>query len=286
MFRKTAYLLGIWGDGEWTALKQSGRHKTETSAEIYKRDADTLKLIDDVFKNPKNRVSTWRPIFCETPKEATYLNLESTAYALPLHEVACQFIHRELGVNAGHPFLTDSLAHAAMKYKKIETADEEILKFAREENINEEKAKKLRHLVLAAALELSQKHPGSPTNELETLHTTGKVGASPSNNQGSPEEAQKRKRGGDNDLDGRKEIAKIPRLEDKLSQLLELDTKITGELTEGARTFVVRTLNPVLSCLKNHFSGNQQAFCDRWRAGFKAKFSNGCCNGKGNSCGL
>jgi hypothetical protein len=88
MFRKTAYLLGIWGDGKWASLKQSGRHQTESSADLYKKDAETLKLIDNVFKDKENRVSTWIPIYCEAPSQATYLNLESSAFALPLYDLA------------------------------------------------------------------------------------------------------------------------------------------------------------------------------------------------------
>jgi hypothetical protein len=47
MMRKTVYLLGIWGGGEWGELKTSACHKTNKHAATYRRDAKALMELSD-----------------------------------------------------------------------------------------------------------------------------------------------------------------------------------------------------------------------------------------------
>ena len=68
-----------------------------------------------------------------------------------------------------------AVVRATINSKRIQTAEEEVLKFAREEKMGEEESKRLHHSVVAAAMELNQTYnqSNSPTNEpASTANTT------------------------------------------------------------------------------------------------------------------
>ena len=73
----------------------------------------------------------------------------------------------------------------------------------------------------------------------------------------------------------------------KLDLLQEIEKEVPEDmtqLTEGARNFVQVQLNPIMGCLRNHFSGDQEAFSAQWKKLSPTSFSKNNCSGKGNTC--
>lgn len=80
------------------------------------------------------------------------------------------------------------------------------------------------------------------------------------------EPSLKRKRGyGGNDLDGRRRVAYLVKVEEKIKALIELKTKWEQlhrertHLTEGARAFV-NSAKDALNCYEKHFDGDMARF--------------------------
>jgi hypothetical protein len=292
VFRKTGYLLAIWGNGSWTLIKESARHLTDKHAKTYRKDADALKLIDDVFKDPENRVSQWKSIKCVAPNQATYLNLESSAFALPLHELARDFVVRILGFSDNKPTQFDvaTVITASLAYVHKLSGGECFLKLAKEMNLSDADTDRINcciDLVAAERLE-TWKAQSSGSGGLQFSKQDAVDDAALDAPIVTPA-SKKRKRGGGIEIHGRLLVAGIVPLEAKVAKLVELSPSVPDspdQLTEAARTFLYRTLNPVLGCLEHHCDGNIDNFCIKWRTTFVSKFSSFCCNGKpGVQCG-
>lgn len=96
---------------------------------------------------------------------------------------------------------------------------------------------------------------------------------------------KKRRRGGTNDLSERRKLKEIKSVEEKLNALKTIKLNVPeklNELTEGARSFVITQLNPIMSCLENHFLGDESDFVKTWGNFSISLFSKKNCNGKGN----
>ena len=89
-----------------------------------------------------------------------------------------------------------------------------------------------------------------------------------------------------NDLGARHDLKEIQGTEGKVQKLLEIyrSKQEWGKLTSGAKTFVVKHLNPTMECLKHHFQGNVALFCERYPKFQHTTFPKLHCGGKGNSC--
>jgi hypothetical protein len=96
-----------------------------------------------------------------------------------------------------------------------------------------------------------------------------------------------KKRGGDDDLPGRKEVKTKKTAIEKLDTILELGEglKRTGEYTESARNFINKTILPVQNCFKNHHNSDKSLFLAKWGKQFpysrfreKCSSSNTCIN--------
>jgi len=101
-----------------------------------------------------------------------------------------------------------------------------------------------------------------------------------------PSPPNKRKRGGDGDIPLRYEVKKRKGLE-KLQLLLRIDSEIPTDLEQlcsGARSFYFTILTPVLSCFRNYFGGDYEAFIRKWplNAGISS-FKNKCCSGSAST---
>ena len=84
---------------------------------------------------------------------------------------------------------------------------------------------------------------------------------------GPPKKKPKKQCGGENDLEGRRQISQISDPKEKVKALIDLKSRVpadTSELTKGARNFVILQLQPALECLNNHFGGNVEDFIQKW----------------------
>jgi hypothetical protein len=97
-----------------------------------------------------------------------------------------------------------------------------------------------------------------------------------------------RKRGvGGDDLELRRDIKKVKTVREKVQLLCQIHDKIKtqgledSKLTEGARTFVCRSLRPIMGCLTKHCDSDVDRFCSKWP---KLAISSFCCNGNRPEC--
>lgn len=270
MFRKTGYLFAIWGDAEWCPLKASARHASDENAMLYRKDADSLKEMNHIFKDPMNRVSKWKNIRCEAPTTATYMNLESTAFNKPLATVAKDFVEQSLNLPPTHPLYRDQVEvlNRAMKYVGMKTACEQKDKLF--EKLPPELHGAVEALLLAHVREQASRSVGEPEPVLPIQNSVDAEAMVEDQDHGqSPSESNitedsrpgKRRRGADGDhMVGRLEWTKKTTLEEKIQFMKRYETAIPNQLTEGARMFCSRTIVPVMGCLRHHFKGDVPEF--------------------------
>ena len=290
MFRKTAYLLGIWGGGEWSELKASACHRSDENAKIYRKDARAKKLLAEVHQDPDNAVSKWKPVYACDLAQSSYMNLQSTAFGMQVQALAEDFVKKTLGFRDGHPCQRSQivLVEAAHKYVAMPSVEDELEKFA-EEQLHLEgdlKAKFFEFFQRSVQEKYKQWRDSTEfsASSAPASASSPEVAVTPD----IPEEpSKKRKRGGVNSLDGYLQVASLPFGPQKVQKIRHFHDSAPSnleELTMGAKTFICRTAKPMVACLVNHHGDNLDEFCSTWSRKFKQKFSSGCCNGKGQQC--
>ena len=283
MLRKTAYLVAIWGDGEFEHVMSSARHSTFECAKVYAKDALWLKELGQIYNSPDNFVGKWKSVAATQLSQAATLNLQSDAYGMTLHNLAKVFVEDSLAIRGGH---MHDLLSAALRYIEPSEPETKLKNKLKDIGLASEVVAEIRDLMEEVyATRLQQKSVTQEANE--RIRET----AIQDSNQPGDElyRLGKRKRGGENNLDGREQLSSLPTLEEKIRKLLELDSSFetNGELTEAARKFVVRTLNPILGCFRHHFNGDEEAFVRSWREKFRMRFGESCCHGKkDNECNI
>jgi hypothetical protein len=283
MFRKTAYLLGIWGKGEWGELMESARHTTDRHAKTYRKDALAKKVLADTYQDPENNVSDWKPVHSGEVEQSAYINLPSTAFNLQLATVAEQFVKGTLGFKDGHPFQHSqvTLLEAAHKYTPSPSVEDELKHFAEDElHLQGEAKEKFFNFFQRAVCQKFKEWRDA--SDLSAFSAAEQQLVAIDDTPQLPSQSTKRKRGGENDLPGYKEVANMKFGQSKVRKIIELNALVPAqmeELTQGAKTFVIRTSKPVAGCLKNHCNNNVEAFCRRWEGTFKQKFKTECCSG-------
>lgn len=93
--------------------------------------------------------------------------------------------------------------------------------------------------------------------------------------------------GDHNDLVDRHRIAKMTTGAEKLAMMVKIDKEKKESklpLTGKAKTWVSRSLRPVMDCLKNHFEGNTELFLKKYPMFHHVTFQAETCNGKGSTC--
>jgi hypothetical protein len=286
MMRKTAYLLGIWGGGEWGELKTSARHKTDKHAATYRRDATALMELADTYKDPENKVSKWKPIHCADISQSASTNNQSTASDKPIDVVANEFIRETLGILKGHKYehSIPFLINQAEKYVVHKSADEKLEEFARKTlHLDGEKLQQMLDIVSESAYEKYKEWRDASTTYQPPQYDVPIIDATTA----SKDNSKKRKRGGDKEIEERKSVATLP-LPERIKCLKKIVSNApteTEQLTQAAKSFLNRTARPVVRCLANHFNDDDEKFCAHWKCTFKMKFGAECCDGNGARCG-
>jgi hypothetical protein len=114
-----------------------------------------------------------------------------------------------------------------------------------------------------------------------------KVGSKRSAPSSSSSQAPKKKPPGTNDLPARKEIRRGGELKKKIEKLLEIEKTCPQSLTAlttNAKKFRYTTMMPALRCLRGHFGGNVELFCEAWKWTYRGHFAQECCKGNGDFC--
>lgn len=97
-----------------------------------------------------------------------------------------------------------------------------------------------------------------------------------------------KKRGGSNNLELRKNLTAVKDPHQKLAMILEIWDGVPedkGNLTESARTFFLRTLNPIMTGYQKHCSGNSEKFISKRGTVKHSSFKTKSCAGK-THCGV
>jgi len=276
MFRKAGYLFRLWairdwkrGDLAWASLKKDARHEKDEDAEKYAKDAAGLRHIANLFNDPANRVVDCRPIYLEAPELATYLSHESTAKNVALPELAKKFV-KGLGSSTDQV----DILNKACAYGNHRTSTD-IANDIRATMSNQQ-AIMFDAFVRATQMENAVNNQQSSSGRLLKRPVADEPMAEPRS------QLKRRKASGDNDLAGRKEVANMPTVAEKVAKLQEIASTFesTTELTGGAKKWVTVTLRPVLGCLQHHFRGDVEAFASQWQRSFKMKFGDCCCKGQ------
>lgn len=284
MWRKTAYLLGIWGNGDWADLKQSARHKTDTEAEKYAKDAKSLMQLHEIFRDPMNRVGKWRSIVCEAPSQAARMAATgSDAQGMPLHQLAEEFVTNSLGCPPGHAHRSNQyeLLQLSLNYTCQPNLEEEIATITQNYHVDPLAVRAMQSVYDRYFLEERQRLIAN----WQRQNTQSAAAAAPAVSvaQFTVAVSNKRKRGGDNDLQGRHKIAKLQTVREKVEAIRQLGEQLpenTSDLTEAARTYNRRAIKPILGCLKNHCNNDLDEFVARWGNNFNFKFDSRCCKGE------
>jgi hypothetical protein len=272
MFRKTGYKFAIWGGGLWEAIKNDARHVHDSDAKLYAGDSWSSQHLAHIFKDPENAVNNYMPSFIQNHNICAIDNVKSTAAGVSLSKLTQEFI---TALSISPVVVADQ--RSLLEFAMTQTHRKPVTKLVEELSslLNAEQKLLLNNIVSQqgaeergrsnlvanfAPLEVSTPtFPTFPPLATEAAAPTGSV-----------------------DLDGRELVAEFTSLEDKVAKIKELgvDLPPLKELTRSAKTFVMRTLQPVLRCLNNHFEGDIAAFSNHWRSGFKSHFSTKCCKGK------
>jgi hypothetical protein len=317
MFRKTGYTFAIWGKGLWEAIKKDARHISDHDAFLYACDAFSAMKVQEVFYDPNNLVGKYSPSIIENPGQMAVDCRQSTVGGMSLLDVATEYVE-SLQVPEGFRRDMKSLVKAATEDTHGDDSDKLLEEIA--EECSPSLYRKLEHYLetkdqerTAAAVarareavpysiplpddpELAQFLKLNPDPKASAAGTTGATAAEESaaakrgaNEDSRPAATKKKARKfGTDDLVGREEVADLTSLEEKLDSFCQLSGRCPpcGDLTPQAKTFVMRTLRPVMKCLEVHHRNDHESFCNRWREQFKMKFSEKCCKGlAGKACG-
>jgi hypothetical protein len=279
MWRKTAYLLGIWGGGDWTDLKVSARHKSDKEAEKYAKDALALQQLQTIFYDHDNRVGKWKSIVCQAPSQAERMAATgSDAQGIPLHQLAEEFVTNSLACPPGHlhRFNQRELLNLSMKYTCQPTLLEEMRLITQNFHLAPDAMQAFQGILnraladqrqrLIANFQIQNAQPAQPAVAV------AQFAVSQSN--------KRQRRHGNNDLEGRGEISRLQSVREKVEAIRRLQVpESTTDLTGAACTYMRRTITPILGCLKNHCGDDVDVFVARWDDAFVMKFS-ACCDGK------
>lgn len=285
-FRKTAYLIGIWGKGEWAELKHSARHVTDRHSQTYRDDAAVMMMDSEILGCPNNSVSPFKPIRRKPMSAGARQNMNSIGRTIGISGVASKWVEESLNFPPSHAFsrCQATLVNAAHEFQRsgLQSATEFAVNVL---GLNGDMLVKFLHWNqnnLSRDREEQQKDHQQNEGATQTPITEQNASDIP-----TPPEKKKRKIG-TVDLEGYKDVKNIQDLKSKVQKILQLHQlapKNKSSLTAGAQTFLSRTAVPIAACLQKHHGGNIDAFVSHWQGMFKSKFSSECCKGEGTACG-
>ena len=258
VFRKTGYLFAAWGDADFDTARKSARHKNYATAQLYMQDAvGLLQSAENSDPNAKYQV----PRF----KMSIAINERS---------------HQQIVDRESHHFV--SLTHSAEEFMKMlglhnhrlnkstKFLIEKVCQFQPEKGCIEQVSQLLhKHLPVDTANNLQSLITQAIMEQARNLHANAENNDIPNSepqNTCAVTSTKKRKRGGTEDLPDRHRVKQLKGIQ-KLELLLKIDQKRpegTGDLTGGARNFVMESLTPVINCFHNHFQGDKTAFLNKW----------------------
>jgi hypothetical protein len=294
MFRKTGYTFAIWGNGIWPAIKKDARHVSDKDAYLYAGDSYSAKHVQSIFKDPLNAVGEYKPSIIENPGQMAVDCSTSDAVGCSLYQVATEYV---ASLNVPQAFQCDITTLVKAAHADLGDKDSDKLLGELEDGLS---AAQIRQLELY--LEVRDQERTAAAVDLEAAALRGATVTSaddpsdePPSNKRAAEEQQpveqatkkKAREYGNNSLEARKDIAGLATLEEKVGAFCELAAVCpeVSDLTLPAKTFVTRSLRPVMRCLQIHHKNDRASFVNRWQGQFKMKFSQCCKGSEKKPCG-
>jgi hypothetical protein len=275
-FRKTAYLLAVWGGGEISDIMFSARHKSLQEAEGYRLDAQGLLETAKIHNDPMESVSHWRSIRRESDTNHRSLNAPSIPYQRPLVALAEDFVYKKLGVTILDPKIhhPNYLCERSVKWSR--TADSNILMGELSSSLTPAQTEQVNQIIAMRVSEIvAARDKAQESTSTDAIIDFDIPSAA---------NKKKHKRGENgNNLDERSELVKLKTTKSKLAKIQSIVSDYdNGALTEGARKFLQKQASPILACFQNHCNANVDTFCCRWPV---LKHTNFPCKGReGQPC--
>ena len=301
VFRKTFYVIGVFGQAGECELKNSARHKSIQNSLIYRKSAMMDYNTHLNSPVPSNNVSKWKPILVDHTSGNTMLLVSmGGSKILPIADVPDFFVHTILRVPKESPAAKNKqyLIEKARSYVPVDSPSQklaalltrlpveestllqEILNGLIAERLQQMLAKSSPALLAATADTHNPLEPQVPCTGVPVPVTPA-----------SPVTLPKRKRNDENprnnDLEGHDKVKYLKNSRLKLNAMMSLakeKSNSTVPLTGRAKTWASRYLTPLMDCLKDHFGNDPEKFLAAHPAYHPTTFPTKYCNGKGTQC--
>ena len=281
VFRKTGYLVAVFGNALHSALRQSARHESENNSLKYYEDALSQYETHRRSPNPMNNVSEWKPVLIKQARNSRVLAVHAGCKLVPIAELGKHFVEKILRVNPTERAVFRTplyLIKQAIDYQAGTSAAEVFRQFL--QSLPADKCEEGKRLAMRW---LEDRMKTLPNASAVVDAQSSETEIESSRKRHKPDAPSKSKK---NDLEKRKELGNLSGNREKVQLMLELEKQYTrtSELTSGAKTFVTKFLTPMLGCLRNHCGGSVDCFCLKWPDFQHTTFPTVCCAGRGDAC--
>ena len=305
IFRKTFYVLAVFGKAGEFDLKQSARHKRGQNSLKYRKAAMEEYDIHKIRPAETNVVSKWKPIWIDRTSGNTTLLASMGGYkTMSIADVPAFFVHEILGVTKWSPGAVNKqyLIDKATRYVPVDSPEDKLAALMARMPVEDSTLLKniLPCFVAAHIKQMIAKKDADPALLAAVADTCSpaepriqSAAASPADFHSSlavPVTLQKRKQCDEvferNDLDGREKVKDLKNARLKLEEMIRL-AKVKKEspvpLTGKAKTWASRYLTPVMGCLEHHFANNPEQFLASYPEYHPNSFPTKHCKGKSTS---
>jgi hypothetical protein len=289
VFRKGAYCFRIWAymgkqeQPNYTLIRYDARHLSEKISQEYIRDAEHHGTLQDIFQDARMKVSYMKAARFESlvqMKKLIHRNVDKPELSLP--ELAAFFVS---SLNCGKLLSPRRLLEKACSINhvleaKLQKDFERSLTVQQLENFRRHQETEMKRWY--AWFEAMRSQEEATRQSQATRQPEGQSEPRPAKKarKQAPQQATKEK-----ELNGRKDLAKLDRLSDKIDFLLKLEKdcpprESLGPYSCAAKKWIKTTMRPILKCFRNHHGSNAEHFAEKWKGGaFKADFLGYCCDG-------
>lgn len=284
-FRKTGYLLAVFGDAQDHALMKSARHKTVKNSLTYRREADALYEKHKNGGNPLNNACKWQAIHVDDGGgNSSLMSAYGGSKFVLAKDLGNFFVQDLLGIEKTNPMSKDCifLMNAAVQYVGPVTPAEAFNELIK--GFHPEKQSDIRKVVeamLCARLKALQQNQAHALVATLPVSIAGSASAATDDAPVQAPPSKKQRSIPDSDLSKRHSLGDAPS-KDKLKIMKDMweMKQYWPKLTCGAKTFKVKFLTPVMNCLEKHFAGDEAAFLETYPTWNHTTFPTKCCDGK------
>jgi hypothetical protein len=289
-FRKSFYVVAVFGGGEESDVRMSARHASPRNSEKYRQDAMTCYVTHKEHPNPSNNVSSWKPIHIAGSggNSALMTAYSGFEYVDPSF-VGTYYVRTVLGIPETNPLEKNIpfLIQAAMRHGIDNVDPDEELNEWVSNNVHPSKVQELQSLIGGCVQKQVRTIVNCSDQNMLLARSVAVLPAPPAGFVLQEQTSKRQKVASEkNDLHERHEPSTLqPR--EKIQVMLKLwDSRESWPkpLTPGAKTFNIKHLTPVMRCLENHFHRNVDLFLTEYPHYKHTTFTKEYCGGIGSGC--